>query len=98
MDLFIEAFNHAVQVEGGYTFDPNDKGNYTPDGELKGTKYGISARAYPEVDIAGLTIQKAQAIYRRDYWDANNLDKYPPQLAFLMFDIAIHAYCTATAK
>jgi len=90
MDLFTEAFNHAVKVEGGFTNDPNDKGNFTPDDELKGTKYGISANAYPEVDIAGLTLQKAQAIYRRDYWDANNLDKYPAELAFLMFDMCIN--------
>lgn len=32
--------------EGGYQADPSDKGNYNSRGELVGTKYGVSAKAY----------------------------------------------------
>ncbi len=60
-----ERFQHAVNVvlrhEGGYVNDPND-----PGGE---TKFGISRRAYPDLDIARLTKEDAIKIYRRDWWE-----------------------------
>ena len=37
-----------------------------PGGE---TKFGISKRAHPDLDIANLTRDQAGAVYRRDYWD-----------------------------
>lgn len=46
--------------EGGYVNDPDDSG-----GE---TKYGISKRAYPNLDIKNLTIEQAHAIYEKDYF------------------------------
>src|SRR5260370_488052 len=39
----------------------------TPAGEQKGTKYGISARAYPNEDIKNLTKQRAAELFQRDY-------------------------------
>lgn len=46
--------------EGGYVNDPVD-----PGGE---TKYGISKRTYPYVDIKNLTVDQAKDIYYRDWW------------------------------
>lgn len=46
--------------EGGYVDDPVD-----PGGE---TKYGISKRSYPHVDIKALTEAQAKDIYYRDWW------------------------------
>ena len=46
--------------EGGYVNDPVD-----PGGE---TKYGISKRTYPYLDIKNLTIEQAKDIYYRDWW------------------------------
>lgn len=61
----------VVAVEGGYTNDPRDRGNWSTgvigQGELKGTKYGISAMAYPSVDIKNLTQEEATNLYIRDY-------------------------------
>jgi len=34
----------VLKSEGGYQCHPSDRGNYTPDGRLVGTKYGIAAR------------------------------------------------------
>ena len=48
-----------VELEGGYVNHPSD-----PGGE---TKYGISKRAYPDLDIANLTVEDACKIYERDY-------------------------------
>ena len=57
---FDDAFEALMAHEGGYANDPRD-----PGGE---TKYGISKRAYPAVDIRNLTLEAAKAIYKRDYW------------------------------
>jgi len=60
-----ERFRYAVEMvmqhEGGYVNEPAD-----PGGE---TKFGISKRSYPHLDIANLTREEAIAIYRRDWWE-----------------------------
>lgn len=48
-----------IEREGGLTDDPRDRGGLT--------KWGISQRAYPELDIASLTRAEAAKIYERDY-------------------------------
>ncbi|NPV80757.1 MAG: hypothetical protein HPY52_10855 [Firmicutes bacterium] len=59
-----ERFNKIVETvlahEGGYVNDPVDPG--------KETRYGISKRSYPHLDIQGLTIDQAKDIYYRDWW------------------------------
>lgn len=55
-----------------------------------GTRYGISAAAYPGTPIATLTLDAARAIYRRDYWDKVQGDNLPPPLALLVFDAAVN--------
>jgi lysozyme family protein len=78
-----EAFTALIGHEGGYVNDQRD-----PGGE---TKYGISKRAYPDVDIASLTIEQAKAIYKRDYWDRARCDELPPAVAFQVFDTAVNS-------
>ncbi len=57
-------FNRCIpfifESEGGYSNDKND-----PGGE---TKYGISKKAWPSVDIAALTEEEAKVIYYQHYW------------------------------
>lgn len=94
MSNFDRAFALVVGVEGGYSTDPTDPGNWTGGaqgvGELKGTKYGISAKAYPDVDIENLTLDGAKAIYEPDYWNAVHGDDLPMPLAVLVFDCAVN--------
>lgn len=63
MANFDLAIPRTLAREGGarYTEDPNDRGG--------ATKYGISQRAYPNLDIKNLTEAQAREIYKRDYWD-----------------------------
>ena len=92
------AFEQAVAVvvghEGGFSIERADPGNWTGgavgSGELRGTKFGISAAAYPAEDIANLTPEAAAAIYRRDYWDRVSGDHLSPSLALLVFDAAVN--------
>ena len=94
MAAFDQAFSHIIGNEGGFTNNPDDPGNWTSGkpgrGECRGTKYGISAHAYPSLDIANLTLEDAHGIFRRDYWDALSIDDLAPPLALLVFDAAVN--------
>jgi lysozyme family protein len=55
------------------------------------TKYGISAKAYPDVDVERLTRAQAAAILRRDYWDALRLHRVDDRdVAAKVFDMAVN--------
>lgn len=96
----IDNFGRAVtftlrpDIEGGLSLDPEDKGNWTGGevrkGELVGTKFGISAAAYPTLDIRNLAWRDAVEIYRRDYWVRAGCDRLPPRLAVAVFDMAVN--------
>lgn len=94
MTAFDQAFRVVVGEEGGFTQLPADPGNWTGGavgrGVCRGTRWGISAASYPGLDIATLTLDDAQAIYRRDYWAAVQGDRLPPPLALLVFDAAVN--------
>lgn len=81
MDNFSKALDFVLAREGGYSNDPDDRGG--------ATKYGISSKAYPDVDIKNLTIAAATAIYHKDYWDANWCDQMPYWAGFAVFDTAV---------
>jgi lysozyme family protein len=57
---FLKAFDYLMRHEGGYSNNPADAG-----GE---TKYGISKRSYPHLDIKKLTQDQARQIYFCDFW------------------------------
>jgi len=79
-------------TEGGFSNDVRDPGNWTSGkpgiGTLKGTKYGIAASAHPDVDIANLTLEQADALRKSEYWDKVNGDALPPSVAFMLADAA----------
>lgn len=82
-------FNRAVvktlASEGGsrFTDAPDDRGG--------ATKFGISQRAYPNLDIKNLTEQQAREIYKRDYWDRIHGDDIEsPAIAENLFDTAVN--------
>jgi lysozyme family protein len=81
--LFDHAFKTLIGHEGGYVNDPRD-----PGGE---TKFGISKRSYPQVDIAALTLDQAKAIYRRDYWDRMHAEGLPAHVVMQVFDGAVNS-------
>ncbi len=83
MAEFEPAFKFMVPHEGGYVNDPDD-----PGGE---TKFGISRRSYPSVDIANLTLDDAHEIYWHDFWVKHPYWKIDDQdLANKVFDFAVN--------
>lgn len=81
-NTFEKVVKHLLQIEGGYSDDPLDNG-----GE---TKYGISKRQYPHININALTEQQAIQIYYQDYWLAYQCDKLPPALGCFLFDSVVN--------
>lgn len=95
-------FTLSPTVEGGFTLDPDDRGNWTSgkigEGELRGTKYGISAAAFPQLDIKNITIEDARAIYKKMYWDACDCDNVSWPLAACVFDTAVNSGVSRAKK
>lgn len=79
---FDDLVEYVLEHEGGYVNDPNDSG-----GE---TKYGISKRAYPDINIQLLTKEAAKEIYKHDYWDKVKGDYLPVPLRLMVFDTAVN--------
>lgn len=92
-DLFLRSVAFVLSEEGGMSRDPNDNGNWTGGkigvGELRGTKYGISAASHPEVDIANLTTQGAIEVYRYQYWELSKANQQPWPLCVAVLDTAV---------
>jgi lysozyme family protein len=79
---FDRAIKFVLYHEGGYVNDPND-----PGGE---TKFGISKKAYPALDIRNLTEEQARGIYKKDYWQPSRADTLDDSLALVHFDTAVN--------
>lgn len=95
MITFDKAFDRLIGHEGGFSDDPKDPGNWTggrPNaGELKGTKFGIAANTYGDIDIKNLTVEKAKAIYYRDWWLKIGADYLDGAIVYQMWDFAVNA-------
>lgn len=76
------AIEGILKSEGGYVNDPDDRG-----GE---TKYGISKKSYPDLDIPALSVDDAKRIYKKDYWDKLNAGALPAGLREAAFDAAVN--------
>jgi len=88
---FEKAIEKVLMWEGGLTDDKNDSGGLT--------KFGISHTAYPNVDIANLTIDEAKKIYKRDYWDKIKGDEIQGQaIAEVIFDFGVNAGVETAVK
>lgn len=92
---FNQAFDRLISHEGGFSDDKNDPGNWTGGrvnvGELKGTKYGIAANTYGEVDIKNLTLEGAKQLYYRDWWLKAGADQIDGAIVYQLWDFAVNA-------
>lgn len=61
MTVFDRIMQQVLEIEGGYVDNPSDPGGKT--------KFGISQRAFPHLNIIALTESQASAIYKKHYWD-----------------------------
>ncbi|MEY4402177.1 MAG: hypothetical protein RIR91_212 [Verrucomicrobiota bacterium] len=89
---FLRAVAAILEAEGGDTItdDPDDPGGLT--------RWGISQRSYPDLDIANLTKDDAVEIYYRDFWLPVRGDELPPKLALVVFDCAVNQGVQVAAR
>lgn len=78
--LFDTAVSSLLRREGGYVASDGTSG--AP------ANFGINQRANPDVDVKGLTRDKAVAIYRERYWDKIGGDNLAPATALVALDAA----------
>jgi lysozyme family protein len=93
MASFDIAITKTLANEGGaaYTETPGDTGG--------ATKYGISQKSYPTLNIKALTEAEAKAIYKRDYWDKIKGDLIADQdIAESIFDFAVNSGVGTASK
>jgi lysozyme family protein len=74
----------VMQFEGGSrcTTDQDDPGGTT--------KYGLSQRANPDLDIVNLTEQQAKEVYLKRYWTPSGCDEAPYPWDMVVFDTAVN--------
>ena len=82
LNNFKKSLAFVLKWEGVYSFDPSD-----PGGE---TKWGISKRYHPDLDIKNLTPEQACDIYAKEYWDTTGCDNIPFPLCTVVFDTAVN--------
>jgi lysozyme family protein len=92
---FPDCLSITLHSEGGLSIERTDPGNWTGgkigQGTLKGTKYGISAAAFPNLDIRNLTLNDVKPIYKAKYWDKIGGDTLPPGFDLATFDYAVNS-------
>lgn len=79
---FKEAVAFIFKYEGVYSNDPKD-----PGGE---TKYGISKRQFPHLDIKNLTKKHAEHLYYEHYWIKSKAQGLPKSIRLAVFDCAVN--------
>jgi lysozyme family protein len=82
-DRFLKIVDNLLITEGGYVDDPKDAG-----GE---TRFGISKRSYPALDIKNLTRDEAVNIYYTDFWTMYSYGKIRnDSLAEKVFSLSVN--------
>lgn len=73
----------TARAEGGWANDAHDRGRLT--------RYGVSSRAHPDVDLEALTPEGAKRIFFWRYWRVAQCHTLPYPLCLAVFDYAVHS-------
>jgi lysozyme family protein len=88
-----KAIKLTLQHEGGFQKNLNDRANWSlgvvGEGDLIGTKYGITALDMPGTDIENLTEEQAIAYYREHYVKPLYSQINDQALAEKLFDMGV---------
>lgn len=87
-----ENFDKSFVIVLGEEVDPDNPDKVTNDPNDPGgeTKYGVSKRQYPLLDIKNLTLDHAKMIYKADYWNLIDGDELPWPLCVYVLDAAVN--------
>ena len=93
MKRFTKALEKTLEFEGHNKFSDvkEDRGGKT--------KFGISQRSYPDLNIKAVTYADAVKIYRRDYWEKLRCDEISNgRLAQQIFDTGVNMGIRTSVK
>lgn len=84
MTLFDRIIENIFNLEGGFVNDQKDPGGKT--------KYGISQKSFPNLNIEKLTKEQAAGIYKKHYWDPHPFyeEIKSPQVVLKLFAAGIN--------
>lgn len=98
-DNWDECFAIMLKSEGGYTEDPNDRGNLLPNGRMGATNFGVTqgnwekwvGHEVTKADMKALKIADVQPFYKKMYWDKVYGDNLPYGVDLCVFDFGVNA-------
>lgn len=87
-----QAFDRIMEYEGGSNIHevPGDPGGLT--------KWGVSQRAYPDLNIPHVTYGAALEIFQNDYWSPVQAESLPEELRLPVVDFAFNAGVSRAVK
>jgi lysozyme family protein len=97
-DNFEPSLAAVLQHEGGFVNHPSDPGGMTNLGVTKAVWEAYSGKPATEQDMRGLTKAMVAPLYRKRYWDVCQCNEMPSGIDYLVFDFAVNAGCTRSAK
>jgi len=87
-----------LQNEGGYVDNPRDPGGATNLGCTKAVWEQYVGHVVTKDDIAALTPNDVEPLYRTKYWDAISGDDLPAGVDYAVFDFAVNSGPFRAAK
>ncbi len=91
---FVAIIDIVLGHEGGLSLVASDPGNWTGGavgvGQMRGTNWGLSAAAFPTLNIRSITREQAIGIYFALYWQKAACSAVPAPLALLVMDAAVN--------
>jgi lysozyme family protein len=81
-NVFKSIVDVVFAEEGGYVDDKDDRGGKT--------KYGITQKTYPDLDIENLSRSDALELLRADFYIKPKIDRLPEPIQEIVFDGAVN--------
>lgn len=89
-ETFLFAMVFLFKEEGGTNADPLDRGGFT--------KFGLSEKQYPNLDLKNITREQALEIYYLDYWIRQKCHMFLSPIAVALFDSSVNCGPGPAAK
>jgi len=78
---FLAKWEWRGQLDGAPTNHPRDPGGFT--------RFGISKKGNPDIDVENLTLENALKLYYNRYWMVCNCDSIEMPLALCVYNAAV---------
>lgn len=98
MPAFETCLAHLLMQEGGYVNNPRDPGGRTNLGVTQRVWEEYTGKPATEAIMRALTPAKVAPLYRANYWNPLRCDDLPVALAMCVFDFAVNAGVSRSAR